>query len=127
MTVARALLASGFLAMLVACSNPLPADRSAYVGEWEGTGMELEIEQSGQVYYKRVANGGSRSVNMPLVRFEGANFVVGFGPFTTTFVVSKPPHESNGAWLMTVDGVELTRRPGTESNAETTTILRPDA
>jgi hypothetical protein len=127
MTAARALLASGILALLVACSSPLPADRAAYVGEWEGTGMVLEIDHDGQVYYERMSNGSRRSVNMPLIRFEGANFVVGFGPFTTTFIVSSPPHESNGAWLMTVDGVELTRHSGTESNAKTTTALRPDA
>ncbi len=89
--------------------------------------MVLEIDQDAQVYYKRVSHGSSRSMNMPLVRFEGANFVVGFGPFTTTFVVSSPPHESNGAWLMTVDGVELRRHPGTESNANATGVPRPDA
>jgi hypothetical protein len=110
MTVARALLGSGIVTALIACSSPIPADRVAYVGEWEGTGMTLEIDQGGQVYYKRVGNGSSRSVDMPLVRFEGANFVVGFGPFDTTFVVSVPPHESSGAWLMTVDGVELRRQ-----------------
>ena len=122
MTAVRTLLAAGVLAALAACSNPLPADRAAYIGEWEGTGMVLEINQGGQVYYKRVGGGSSRSIDMPLVRFEGANFVVGFGPFTTTFVVSVPPHESNGAWLMTVDGVQLRRHPGTGSNAQTTSV-----
>lgn len=109
MSALRAFLASGVAAALVACSHPLPADKAAYVGAWEGSGMTLEIDQGGQVYYRRVGNGSSRSIDMPLVRFEGANFVVGFGPFTTTFVVSIPPHESNGAWRMTVDGVELAR------------------
>ena len=127
MKVIRALLGSGVLAVLVACSIPIPADRAAYVGEWEGTGMTLEIDQGGQVYYKRVESGSSRSIDMPLVRFEGANFVVGFGPFTTTFVVSIPPHESNGAWLMTVDGVQLMRHVGTGSNPNTTSVARPDA
>ena len=37
-------------------------------------------------------------------------------PFSTTFVVSQPPRLVDGAWKMTVDGVELTRRAG----------LRPD-
>lgn len=118
--VARALLASFALVLLVACSHPVPPDRAAYVGEWAGAGMELHIEHGGQVYYKRVTNHTSRTINMPLLRFEGANFVVGFGPFTTTFVVSVPPHESDGAWLMTVDGVELTRRSGTGSSIQTT-------
>ena len=127
MKVTRALVGSGILAVLVACSNPVPADRADYVGEWEGKGMTLEIDQGGQVYCKRVEGGSSRSIDMPLVRFEGTDFVVGFGPFTTTFVVSVPPHESNGAWLMTVDGVQLRRHAGTGSNAQTTGMARREA
>jgi hypothetical protein len=120
MTSLRALVASGVLALLVGCGHPLPADRAAYVGEWHGAGMTLEIDQGGQVYYQRVGHGSSRSIDLPLVRFEGADFVVGIGPFTTTFVVSNPPHESNGEWRMTVDGVELVRQRGTGSTDRTT-------
>jgi len=34
---------------------------------------------------------------------------VGFGPFKTRFVVSKPPHRDGNVFKMTVDGVELVR------------------
>ena len=51
----------------------------------------------------------------PLQRFEGDNFVVGVGPMSTVFTVSKPPYHDGRDWKMVVDGVELTRtsrKPG---------------
>jgi hypothetical protein len=45
-----------------------------------------------------------------LKEFTGDDFSVGIGPMTTTFDVSKPPHQDkDGSWRMTVDGLELTR------------------
>lgn len=94
---------------LGACGHPVPPEKAAYVGEWQGTGMELSIEPDGSVYYKRVQAGTSRSLDLPLKEFQGHNFVVGVGPLTTTFEVSSPPHQDGEQWKMTVDGVELTR------------------
>ena len=87
--------------LLAACANPVPPEKSAYVGQWNAPGMSLLITQDGSVDYKRVKGG----VNT----FEGDNFIVGVGLWTTTFVVSKPPSEAAGRWKMTVDGVELIR------------------
>ena len=104
----------GFVAcclLLAGCAKPLPPDRLAYAGQWRSSTMSLLITESGNVNYKRVDGGVSKSVNGPLQAFEGDNFVVGIGPVKTTFVVSMPPHEDGGAWKMTVDGVELTKVP----------------
>lgn len=97
--------------LLAGCAKPLPPERVAYAGQWRSPTMSLLITESGNVNYKRVDGGMSKSVNGPLQAFEGDNFVVGVGPVKTTFVVSMPPHEDGGAWKMTVDGVELTRVP----------------
>ena len=39
-------------------------------------------------------------------RFEGTDFVVGVGPMSTTFKVSRPPYDGGGTWKMVVDGVD---------------------
>ncbi len=103
--IAVALLVS----LLVACAEPLPADKATYVGDWRAQDMSLRITKDGQVEYQRRTAGGNNSIHAPIQRFEGDNFVVGVGPFNTTFVVSKPPHLEDGVWKMTVDGVELVR------------------
>jgi len=97
--------------LLAACSDPLPADKLSYAGEWRSSEMLLLILEDGTVAYKRLQNGGSTSVNGPLKAFQGDSFEVGIGPFSTTFEVSKPPHEVDGSWRMVVDGVLLTRMP----------------
>jgi hypothetical protein len=95
--------------LLAACANPVPPEKSAYVGQWNAPGMSLLITQDGSVDYKRVKGGVNTSITAPLKKFEGDNFIVGVGLWTTTFVVSKPPSEAAGRWKMTVDGVELIR------------------
>ena len=98
--------------LLAACAEPVPQARAAYVGEWRAPDMRLTISAEGHVSYERRQGGNSRSINAPIQGFEGDNFRVGVGPFSTTFVVSRPPRLENGAWRMTVDGVELVRRGG---------------
>ncbi len=95
--------------LLAACASPVPPEKSAYVGQWEAPGMSLLITQGGQVVYWRKKGNSTSEINAPLKKFDGDNFVVGVGLWTTTFVVSKPPREESGRWKMTVDGVELTR------------------
>jgi hypothetical protein len=120
MTTARALAAFAFtlaLATLLAgCAEPVPQARIAYVGEWrgekDGEKILLEIKADGYISYMRRSANARTTINAPIKRFDGDNFVVGFGPFNTTFVVSKAPHLDGAVWKMTVDGVELRRGPG---------------
>jgi hypothetical protein len=104
-----ALVTLAVMLLLAACANPLPPEKSAYVGQWNAPGMSLLITQDGSVVYKRIKSGVTTSINAPLKKFEGDNFVVGIGLWTSTFVVSKPPREESGRWRMTVDGVDLSR------------------
>lgn len=105
------ILALFVLLALVGCAKPLPPERSAYAGEWQSSTMSLLITQDGHAAYRRlVGTNGSKSVSGPIQSFDGDDFIVGVGPIKTTFVVSAPPHEDQGSWKMTVDGVELTRQ-----------------
>ena len=94
---------------LSACGKPVPEGKTAYVGEWRAQSMGLLITRDGSVAYKRFQGGVTTSVNGPLRRFEGDNFVVGIPLLSTTFEVSQPPYEEAGRWKMVVDGVELTK------------------
>lgn len=99
------------LLMLSACGQRVPDDKAAYVGDWRGPNMSLVVTKDGTINYKRVKGNTTTSINAPLRRFEGDNFVVGIPFLSSTFEVSKPPYQEAGAWKMVVDGVELTRVP----------------
>ena len=121
--IASALLCAALL-LLAACTKPLPPEKSAYVGQWNAPGMSLLITQDGSVSYRRIKGGVTTTINAPLQKFEGDNFVVGLGLWTTTFVVSKPPREDAGRWKMTVDNVELVRTsPGQSGQQALTTVV----
>jgi len=95
------------MAMLAACSKPVPQEKLAYVGEWQQKTMYLFISQDGSVTYKRIKDGKTVSIDGPLKGFHGDDFDVGVGPMATTFVVSKPPYQEGDNWKMVVDGQEL--------------------
>lgn len=96
--------------LLTACGVAVPPDKSDYVGEWNADGMSLLITQDGSVVYQRIKKGAKTSIDAPLKGFKGDDFEVGLGPMVTTFKVTSPPHKVGDQWMMTVDGVELTRR-----------------
>ncbi len=98
-----------FALLLAGCGSPVPSDKAGYVGEWRAKDRVLVITQDGNVRYKRRDGSSNIGIDAPIKRFEGNNFVVGIGPFSTTFVVSKPPYQAGNVWKMVVDGVELLR------------------
>lgn len=77
-------------------------------GVWQGNGMDLSIDNHGQVSYKRTTGGSSKSVDAPITSFKGDKFEVGAFGITTTFKIDEWPHEVDGETRMKVDGVELT-------------------
>jgi hypothetical protein len=108
----KAAIASLALAALLiaGCSGkPLPPERLDYAGEWQADTVLLVISPAGEVHYRRQDGGTKVNIDAPIKEFQGDNFLVGVGPFTTTFVVAKRPHLVDGQWRMTVDGRELTR------------------
>jgi hypothetical protein len=111
MKTPKVLFLLALLGSLAGCGKPVPAEKSAYVGEWQEKSMSLLIMQDGSVRYKRLKDGAETSVEGPLKGFTGNNFEVGVGPMATTFVVSKPPYQDGDKWKMVVDGVELIKAP----------------
>jgi hypothetical protein len=97
---------------LPGCGKPVPSDKANYVGEWSSLDMHLLITADGRVQYWRQRGATRTSIDAPLQRFEGDDFVVGLPmrQLSTTFEVTRPPHYEDGTWKMVVDGVELTRR-----------------
>ena len=71
--------------------------------------MVLAIHPDGTVNYQRIQGRTKTTVNGPLAKFDGDDFVVAIGFLTTTFNVSEPPSQVDGIWQMTVDGVRLTK------------------
>ena len=102
-------LAGGLLLSTAALAEPVPADKMAYVGSWQGKDMQLSMSKEGKVKYKRGRPNDQVDLSIDLKGFKGDNFEAGVAFVRTTFVVSKPPHREGGKWMMTVDGVELTR------------------
>jgi len=105
----RSLAGLLLILFLAGCGKPVSQEFDAYVGEWTAPGMYLRIAPDGMVKYKRVRNGRNVSLNGPIKSFDGNDFRIGFLIFSTTFKVSVPPHEEDGVWHMTVDGVDLVR------------------
>jgi len=104
LVLAVALIAAG-------CGQPLPVDKTDYVGLWasQTPDMTLQIFQEGRVEYLRKEGNTRSSIKAPIQGFFGNDFEVGLGFIKTRFVVSVPPHQEDGVWKMTVDGVVLTR------------------
>ena len=100
------------LTALLGCAEPLPTDKSAYAGEWRSEKVWLLITKEGHVQYERQDGNKKISINAPIKEFDGNDFSVGVGMFSTKFVVSKPPHQVGNVWKMTVDGIELTKGVG---------------
>ena len=103
------LLVLGFFANLLGCSGQMPDEKKNYIGEWRGHGIRLRIYSDGMVDYKRHRGSTKVKINMGITEFDGDDFIVGFWFLTTRFNVSRPPHQENGEWRMTVDDVNLTR------------------
>lgn len=105
-----ALVATLLTTLLMACGQPVPPEKAAYVGQWKSERMTLRISADGRVDYRRVEDSSSTKISAPIQRFDGPHFDVGVGPITTRFTVSSPPEDDGeGTLRMTVDGVRLTR------------------
>ncbi|KFN41313.1 hypothetical protein [Arenimonas oryziterrae] len=99
--------------LLAACAKPIPADKQDFVGYWQAPNMAMLITADGRLKYKREKGTGNVSIDAPIKAFENGGFTSGIGPLTTFFKIDKTPHEEDGVWKMTIDGVELQRTTAT--------------
>ncbi|HEY1038641.1 MAG TPA: hypothetical protein VGF30_04510, partial [Bacteroidia bacterium] len=98
--------------LLTSCGiKELPSDKQDYVGTWTSENTILTISKSAKVEYKKqLSDVSSKSVNGPIKKFDGNNFIVGALGIETVFVVSETPHMEAGVIKMTVDGEELVKQ-----------------
>jgi hypothetical protein len=107
------LVVAAFTCLMAGCNSiPVPEEKIAYVGTWEGVGFQLTIYEDGGVDYRRVKGKSATTVTGPLKSFKGNDFVVGVLFITTTFEVQHPPYLEGDDWFMVVDGVELRKVAG---------------
>jgi hypothetical protein len=112
MVHSRQLVCIALAALLCGCSaKPVPPEKAEYVGVWKGPKMSVSITQAGRVSYERSDGWIPKSADGTLQGFESDNFEVSVWGYTTTFIVSLPPHWVGDTKRMTVDGVELTKLP----------------
>jgi hypothetical protein len=107
----RFLVPAAMAVFLSGCDNSIPKGKEAFVGHWQGPGLDLEIASTGKVKYKFDKGENRGPVETDLQAFHGDDMEVGSGPITTTLKVSAAPHQDGGAWKMTVDGIEVSRQP----------------
>ncbi len=106
--LSSAVLLAAVLLISACKAQPLPPDKADYAGHWRAAGVDLVILPEGRVEYKKREGKGTVEVSGP-IGFKGDDFVVAVMVVKTAFKVSEPPHEVDGEWKMTVDGIELTR------------------
>ena len=87
----------------------VPPDKSEFIGAWRATGIELDILPDGMVHSHRQTTGVEVSLDLPIQKFTGADFVTGVLSWSTMFHVTSPPDHDGDGWHMTADRVDFVR------------------
>lgn len=91
-------------------TSPVLKGQEAYVGTWRGPGVELKITPSARLWYDRKESadrGAEQAINFPISEIS-PSAIVGKGG-AVRLEVSEPPHQSEGRWLMKVEGAALVK------------------
>jgi hypothetical protein len=103
-------LALAALAMVVACSKPIPEDQKGWVGLWKNEQASLLITADGRLAWHRSSGGSEKSISAPIQDLGQRKIVAGVWFLKTTFDVGQSPKLSDdGLWTVTVDGQELVK------------------
>ncbi len=75
MSFKAVLLLCALAAPMVAQADPqpIPAAKRAYIGDWKGKDMELNIEAGGKLHYKRNQPGKNLDLNVDIIGFNDAS------------------------------------------------------
>jgi len=104
-------LCAVLLTARLAAAAPIPEDKQAYVGEWEGHGVTLSISAGGQVAFEKASGAFSRKLSGFFTGFDGNDLKMNALITTLTIKVQEPPHQDRGVWLMTVEGAQVLKKP----------------
>ncbi len=88
----------------------IPQEYQDIAGHWSGGDLDLSVPKYGNVKYKRKKGGYDIDLDMPLQAIAADKMTVGIAFWTTEFAIQVPPHKVGDAWLMTLEGTELTRK-----------------
>ncbi len=92
-------------------ASAITSTRSEYAGEWEGGGVTLSVGRN--ISFAQSSGGATNlTYSGPLDHFDGDDIVMNIMIGKFTLAVQKPPANVGGVWKMTVNGVEVTRKPG---------------
>jgi len=93
--------------------EPARVDQSLYFGSWAGEGpTSLSVDAASVHWEQFTSSSGHISYNGTFAGISGQDIRVGIVVTEVTLVVTDPPHQEpgTGAWVMTVEGVALTRQ-----------------
>lgn len=88
-------------------------DQTLYYGTWAGEGpTTLTVNASAVSWEQHTGSSGHVSYNGTFAGISGQDIRIGIVVTEVTLVVAEPPHEQpgTGRWVMTVEGVPLTRQ-----------------
>ncbi len=106
------LLVSTLFVLALACDlESTPPPNRDFVGAWaskDGSHV-LSISVDGDVSYRKQEDGVNTSIDAPAKVWSESSFTVGAFGISTNFTIDEAPHLVEGAWRMTVDGVEYQR------------------
>lgn len=97
---------------LSACAKPLAENQRNYIGTWKNddSSIQLKISAEGYLKYSHQNMRFNTAISGPIHTFEGNHIQVGFGPFSSDFIISQAPYLNNdGTWSMRIDGRYLNR------------------
>jgi hypothetical protein len=93
--------------------QPALIEPSLYVGNWAGEGpTTLTVDTNSVRWEQYTSASGHISYSGTFAGISGQDIRVGVVVTEVTLEVSDPPHQdtTTGAWVMTVEGVQLTRQ-----------------
>jgi len=107
----KLIIFSLFTLLLVACSaDPIPEDKSDYVGVWQGGNIFLEIKADGNGSYAKIQQDASETVDAPIRQLGDGKIVLKYFLFSKTLELTRAPYQEDGKWKMIIDGVTLEKQ-----------------
>lgn len=87
-------------------STPVPADKQEFIGLWVASDRFISVFANGRIEYKEKLRLGFHNRVESGAEFKGNKIEAMLSEYT----IDEPPHQVDGVWRMTMDGVEYVRR-----------------
>jgi hypothetical protein len=95
--------------LAAACATPVPVEREAFIGAWDGPGLLLVITPEGWMYYRRVKPRSSSTYRGPVKDLTDDAIVGSAFFFRVRLPVDTVPYYDGSRWRMVLDGVALVK------------------